>query len=151
MKELQGLRKVRHVRYITRKKSKIKKSTAHTLEKRGLEHNCITIALKNTTNYRIAFSCRFENKLIWTKDLESTSLPKYCLLFHISTCNIYSRKKEKSRPHPCVFWKKKKKEMNKTKTHTQNFHKPLFMIVFYRKKNFFLIWIILFLGGKWRK
>lgn len=46
------------------KKKQKKKSTAHTLEKHGLEHNYITIALKNTTNYRIAFSCRFENKVI---------------------------------------------------------------------------------------
>lgn len=29
--------------------------------------------------------------------------------------------------------------MNKTKTHTQNFHKPLFMIVMYRKKFLFYL------------
>lgn len=117
-------------------KKQQKKSTAHTLGKHGLEHNCITIALKNTTNHRIAFSCRFENKLIWTKDLESTSLPKYCLLFHISTCNIFIPGKKKCPDLTDVcFERRRKRKWTKQKLTHKTFTSH-FSWLWYTEKKF---------------
>lgn len=107
-------------------------STAHTFEEHELNYNYIHVILKNTASYLkgSVLHVKVENKLIWTKCLESIWLSKYCLLFHnINISHVYSRKKCPDLTPTGLGRGRRKKKTNHKITHTiQNLNKSILMI-----------------------
>lgn len=145
------MQKVRRVRYITRKKSKIKKSTAHTLEKHGLEHNYISIALKNTTKYRMLFLVDLKISLSEPKILKAPHFQNTACFFTYQHVTYLFQEKRKVQTSPMCVLKEEERGNEQNKNSYTKLPQATFHDCDLQKKKFLSNLDRTLLGGEMKK